>query len=304
MSKRDERACFLAGLSDQLRDTFASAPALAETLAQLIRQSREAWPSVKLSTDVFLAYVASRVSQPEPETLMQLHWGDLYVACACSLGDSAAISCFESLCVVFYAELQQKLKVSPAQFEEHKQALWVELFSGDEETPPKITKYTGQGKLVYWTRVTFLRHMLRALQGEKKEVPVEEEMLVRLTPAAVHTEASLMKNEAKEELRKALAEAIRALSARERNILRHHYIDGLNTEKVGAIFGVHRATVARWLQKIRDSLFLAISAKLVDKMNIADDEFDSIIHLLHSHLDITIPQVSRRRPKPKNTSDE
>ena len=39
---------------------------------------------------------------------------------------------------------------------------------------------------------------------------------------------------------------MQTLSAQERTVLRLHVLDGLGTDEIGALYKVHRTTVARW----------------------------------------------------------
>src|SRR5437667_270564 len=57
-----------------------------------------------------------------------------------------------------------------------------------------------------------------------------------------------------EDFRGALAASFRQLAPRERALLRLHFVNGLNIEAIGTAYGVHRATVARWLVAIRRDL--------------------------------------------------
>jgi RNA polymerase sigma-70 factor len=55
----------------------------------------------------------------------------------------------------------------------------------------------------------------------------------------------------REAFREALQEALAMLTAREKTLLRLHFLDGMNIDALGTVFQVHRATVARWLVSIR-----------------------------------------------------
>ena len=51
----------------------------------------------------------------------------------------------------------------------------------------------------------------------------------------------------------AFQDALRALDSEQRNVLRLHVVEGLNIDEIGALFRVHRSTVARWIAGARQA---------------------------------------------------
>ena len=71
-----------------------------------------------------------------------------------------------------------------------------------------------------------------------------------------------------------LAHALERLSPRERNVLRMHYGHALSIDAIGRVYGVHRATVARWLSTARESL----------RTGVADEPSHALARLSRSEL--------------------
>ena len=82
-----------------------------------------------------------------------------------------------------------------------------------------------------------------------------------------------------------------ALSDREKNLLRQSAIDGLSIDDLAALYRVHRATCARWLEAAREALFSDTRRRLIDEAGIAEAECDSIIRLVQSQLHVTLRRV-------------
>src|SRR5262249_43055522 len=83
------------------------------------------------------------------------------------------------------------------------------------------------------------------------EVPVEDEILAALPAEGSDPEIEHFKRLYAAEFRAALSEAIAGLASRERNLLRHGFADALSIDQIGALYGVHRSTAARWIHAAR-----------------------------------------------------
>jgi len=67
--------------------------------------------------------------------------------------------------------------------------------------------------------------------------------------------------------------------------------------QVGKLYGVHRATAARWLSDAREALGALIRAELAARLRIATEDVDSIVRLVQSRVDMSldrllVPEVS------------
>jgi RNA polymerase sigma-70 factor (ECF subfamily) len=93
------------------------------------------------------------------------------------------------------------------------------------------------------------------------------------------------------EFRAAFQAAIAALDERQRTLLRQHFLDGVNTEQLGALYRVHRATAFRWLRDARARLLRQIRAELVTRLGIGRDELDSLLRLIDSRFEVSAERV-------------
>jgi RNA polymerase sigma-70 factor (ECF subfamily) len=126
----------------------------------------------------------------------------------------------------------------------------------------------------------------RALQP--KAEPIESDIDAPELLPAVDPELALIRARSKAEFKKALAEAFKGLSARERVIFRMHYLDGLNIDAIGVVFNVHRATVARWIAAAREGLLERTLAQMSATLRLQPKEFESLLKVARSSLDISL----------------
>jgi RNA polymerase sigma-70 factor, ECF subfamily len=90
-------------------------------------------------------------------------------------------------------------------------------------------------------------------------------------------------------------ESLRDLSCAELAgaLLRYNVLEGLNIEEIGKIYGVHRATVARWITAARESILGRTRDELERRFGITAVEIDSIVRLVQSRLDVSMERVLR-----------
>jgi RNA polymerase sigma-70 factor (ECF subfamily) len=226
----------------------------------------------------------------------EIRAADVALARACASGDAAAIATVEER---YFADLDRAL----ARFDggslvdEVKQRLRQKLFVGDG-AGPKIASYTGRGDLGRWIRVAATREAISILRKGKKEIPMEESALAAaLSEAGGDVELAYLKRLYRAEFKRAFEEGIRALDPKERTILKYHALDGLNIDQIGAVYGVHRATVARWIASVRDTLLIRTREILMDKIAVDRAEFDSIMRLIQSQLDVSLSRLLRDEKK-------
>ena len=226
---------------------------------------RLAWASVKVDLDRFAAHVAA-----SPADALARHGADLYLACACASGDARDAPAFAD-------EVCQRLRAS--------------LLVGDGTERPRIVDYAGRGPLRAWVGVAAVRHalMLRRGQQRQREVSTDDDWTGKLTQASTgNPELDLVKREHAEAFGTALRDAAAALEPRLRATLRMHFVDGLSIDEIGAAYGVHRATAARWIQRARDELFAGTRDRLRQRLALSPSELDRVTALVQSQLDVSL----------------
>jgi RNA polymerase sigma-70 factor (ECF subfamily) len=251
---------------------------------------------VKLAPAEFVAYLGRRLSTdlPPATALRKLYTSDLYLACACGLGDARAIAAFEAYCLSVVEQALLALHVEADMVAEVKQQLRHNLFVGDGR-PPEILDFGGRGDLRGWVRVMAARMALARRRRARKTETLDEVELEMLAGSQEDLELELLKNRYRDEFRSALGEALRSLPARERTLLRQQFVDGLTIDELGALYRVHRATAARWLRHAREAVLARTKAVLIKRLALQPAELESILRVIRSGLDVSLRALFRPR---------
>ncbi len=236
-----------------------------------------------------MLFLADKVPDGAPlaDALSAMRAADLYLACACSRGDSAAIAAFETR---YFGEIDgvlARIRSPRVLGDDVRQMLRERLFVGTAKVAPKIVEYAGSGALASWFRVTAMRTVLNLVRGPK-EVPLDAEMLLASPGGQPDPELEILKRRYRKDFRAAFAEAVGGLDPRSRNLLRYAYSEGLGSDELATIYGVHRTTVNRWLADLRGALLSGIRAAMVRDLGVGKKELESILRLIQSQLEVTL----------------
>lgn len=288
------RDLFLEGLDEETRPAFETEETLAIQLASMVETAEAALGTFKITTDDYIHHLARVVpSGSEPEAFGKLRAADLYLACACAAGDDHAL-------VAFDTEFGRDIDLAIARSgnvdlskDEFRQLLRNKLFVASEGKRPKIAHYAGRGDLRSWVRVTALRmivDIVRSRAGDR-EIPVESDMLSSIPAQTDDPELDYIQRVYKTEFKDALQDAFAALTPRERNLLRHQVLHGLNIDQVGALYHVHRTTAFRWIEKARKALLRETRKALMNRLRVGSGEFLSIMRVVGGDLDVSVRRL-------------
>jgi RNA polymerase sigma-70 factor (ECF subfamily) len=114
-------------------------------------------------------------------------------------------------------------------------------------------------------------------------------------------ELDFLKAEYREQFKQAFAKAVRELPARDRNLLRQSVVHSLTIDQLGALYHVDRSTAARWLARAREQLFKTTRANLLAMLHIDQGEFESIMNLIRSRLDVSLHRLLLQPSHPPRT---
>jgi RNA polymerase sigma-70 factor (ECF subfamily) len=273
-------------------------PELADAenrLVELVGEARAAWPTLTVDAVGFIRHLARRLPMPAGD-LADLPAADLYLAYACAAGDPAAIAAFEAR---YFPGVHVALAGIGATelADEVKQVLRARFFVGDGSRPPAIAEYAGRGDLHGWVKVSALREGLRVFRGRKRATALEDALMEALPPPA-NPEAALLKAECRGDVADALRAAIAALPAGDRALLRYQLTDGLGLDGLAAVYGVHRATIARRLARLRAHLIADTHHRLATRLHLGADEVRSLIRMARSQLDVSLGSLLDERSAP------
>jgi RNA polymerase sigma-70 factor, ECF subfamily len=273
-----------------------STSALEQHLVQLLSSSRDAFPSVHLAPEVFVRYVADRVAANLPllSTAMRALRGiDLYLACACAHGDEEALAIFDER---YFGEVDtwlSRMDLPESVCDEVKQVLRLRFFVVGAGIAPRIVDYAGRGDLRSWVRAAAVRAALRVIRKPKGLVAIDASALKAVAAPSEDIELDYLKRKHGADFEMALCEAFALLPVQERNVIRHYFGSGLGIDELGALYNVHRATAARWVNRAGASLAETTREILMRRLRVGRGEISSILRLFHSQLETTLFVVAR-----------
>ena len=280
---------FLASVPEAHASRTAPSAKLARALDELVEHARSCWPAVDVDRDTFVSYVAQRLdAAPTPEVMSHIHTGDLYLACACAVGDDRAIAAFEAHYASHITAIVSRVKGASTLTEETKQVLRQQLFVATAERRPKIAEYSGRGELLAFLRVVAIRTALGLLRKDKRHAAVADtDELALLPDHGDDPELLYFKQLYRVEFKASFEQALAELDPRQRSLLRYSLVDGLSIDAIAAVYDIHRATAARQVNKARDALVEGTRAALMARLELSQDDVHSIMRLIRSNVDVS-----------------
>lgn len=283
-----------------LRSAFArAAPAVSldsqaeRDLAAFVARARQGHAKLDLDDPGFVQFVAAR-TEPDASLTDQLGAmaaADLYLAYGCRRGDPLALELF----VLEYGDdidrAAAKGRSAGIAVEDFRATMLEKLFVD----PARIEQYTGRGALRGWVRVVAVRMVVdlvrkaavRPVQGQ-----ADTSDMLRLV-GDEEVELGYLAERYRQPVRSALEAAFDALSPRQRNLLRLRVLQQLNHDQLGARYGVHRTTAARWLADAQARLLAQTKTVLHERFGVATSEFESVVRLVQSRIHLSVRRILR-----------
>jgi RNA polymerase sigma-70 factor (ECF subfamily) len=265
----------------------AATAELERALCDLLEQARTAWPTLGLSDETFLRYLAERVGEDgDPvEVLGSLHAADLYLACACSQGEPRAIAAFEERYVGPIEAHLARSDALPTFSQELKQTLRERVLVAREGLLPRIASYNGRGPLGGWLRMVAARVAVDLRRKQKNEGTRPGSLAVPLP--SLDPELAYLKERYRREFEAALEGAFRGLSARDGAIMRLHFLEGMPVSGIATSYHVTARTVQRWIATAQTSVLDETRRVLSEKLALSGAELDSLLGLVKSELNLS-----------------
>jgi RNA polymerase sigma-70 factor (ECF subfamily) len=271
--------------------------ALERQLADVIQRARIGWPELDLDERGFVTHAAGRLIPDEGglTQLAELHAPDLWLAYGCAIRHEPAIRAFDREVLGPIGALLARLQPTPLLVDEVRQQLREKLLVAAPGELPRIGDYAGRGSLTAWVRVAATRVALDLLRaaGARPHSDVEPD---DLAPASESPELEYLKERYRPQFKAAFQAALESLDAEQRTILRMHIVEGLNIDEIGALFRVHRSTIARWIAAARVSILDEARRQLQRKLGLNAAEFESLAGVVRSQLSLSLSKILRRPP--------
>lgn len=280
-------AAFVAGLAEGARPRFDEVT--LALLAERLTTARVAWPGVTIAADEFARDLARRLgNDASPESLSACRTSDVYLACAAVAGDPVATREIVELLAREVQFAARETRATADQCAEVRGELHRLLFTAEPKRVAAAASYAGRSTLSTFLKVMATRELVRAVQRGRREVPREDDQLFALITPGSDPELAILRARYHDGVEGAIRAALGKLEGRSRAVLRYQLVDGWSIDRVGELYGVHRATAARWVATARDELGVLIRTEVREKLGITAGEVDSIIRLVQTRLDISL----------------
>lgn len=249
--------------------------------------AREAWPTVETADDDVVAALEQRDARDE------IAVADIYIAVACARGDSAALRAFEARYFIGIGPALARISTDAAFVDEVKQIVREKMFVG---SPPRILELAGHGDLGGLVRVVAMRSALNMKRSQARIDLTDDDSMLDALVASSDPRLHVLERQQKDLVKRAFEAALAELEARDRNILRMYLVHSLGIDEIGRVHDVHRATAARWLERIREQLRKATIGTLRERLGLGNAEAESLIGAAESSLQISFHRLLATLP--------
>lgn len=271
-------------------------------LEPLLQRGAQAFPSIRLPPERFLEFLQRHLAPDSLEAgaLDRLHGHELYLVCAYGLGDRAAHQILDAEYLPGVRRALVRLRATDDAIEEVLQAIRHVLV--EMQNPHAERRgYSGRGELAGWLRVVAVRLLGRSHRRAQRHRSLDEAAL-ELLPLGAEPEDSLARHAHRQQLAEAFREAVAALTSRERNLLRYHYVSRLSIDQIALIYCIHRATAARWLQRAEERLAAATSDRFRRRVPVGEDSAQRLLALVHSQLSLSVLDWLPQQAEPEGSA--
>ena len=282
---------FAGALPADRRADARAAGALDEQLARALREGRAAWPSFEVADDAFVRHAAKHVGLGDLQAAVaSLLAADLYLALGCVEGQAAAIAALDAA-AIRPAAADAVRTYSALEAAELAQVIREKVLVARPGESPKLASYAGRAPLTSWLRVVALHAAVSLTRRIKPNDTLDEAAEVIASVVTGDLELAHLEATYAAEFKAAFHDALGRLQERERTLLRMHVLDHVGIDDLCKMHGVHRATAARWLARIRETLFAETRQGLRARLHLDEEELESLLGALLSRLDVSLERA-------------
>lgn len=300
---------------------------LGEHVDRVLEAGAAAHPTIRAPKSELHRLISRRLEDEEGRSAIDPQ--ELYLATACALGDRAAIATFEERFFAPVPGALSRLAFDESEIIEVIQMLRVRLFAGTrraksitlhsgrgamraaaataiDPTPsavtdptapddvPRVVAYAGLGNLGGLVRAAAIREAIRVLRERGRVVPTTDgaDGLEQVPVAADKPGLVKLAEQHRASFRAAFKQAVAQLETQERNLLSLAVVRGLGVDRIGAIYGVHRATAARWVTTARMNLTRAVHEILAAGMGATGDAAEDLLPIVEAQLELSLERMA------------
>jgi len=253
--------------------------------------ARREWPGLDVPRSAFEERLDDVLRKSGRDDVEGLDVAALYLVAGCLERQPAALELLERRHLSRLPAALSRFAAQGLAVDDVVQEIRARLLGlGRTGGPPRLASYTGRGDLDRWLGAVAMRAAIDARRSGGRTVVLSEGAVERLA-ASGGLELSLIKAELRAPFREAVQRAVQALPDRERRVLELHYLHGLTTARIGALYDSHRITVTRWLVSARQRILAEVESHLGQEAGITPSQVGSMWRLFRSSLDASLPRL-------------
>lgn len=262
---------------------------IAALAAEGFARARAERPDVRCQERSFLQVLLARLAR-DPDVA---DFTEIALVAGCIDGDPQALQRFERDYVGAAVVSLRRLRMSAAESDDALQRVRLKLLVPERPGElPVIAAYAGSGKLRSFVRVVATREAISSIRAARRgndSVSELEGIAASLDDPALR-ELALRSRDA---MKRGFERAVADLSSRDRNILRMHFLDGVELNAIARLYAVHRVTASRWLAEIRASLLDQVRDHVQRELGLTDSDVASVVRLAREDLAASVERILR-----------
>ncbi len=220
----------------------------------------DTWPGVELDPEVFARRCAELRADEQSDR------AELYITLAIEARVVGAAEAFERK---YFAGLPAVLTARGAtqtEIDEIVQQTRLRLLAPRDDGALPLVQYAGRGQIDGLVRVTAVRAFLNLREKTSREVDQADGWLDDLVAPELEGPGLVALAAAeRRDVKQAFAAALGSLASRDRAVLRMHLVNGLGIDPIAKMLGIHRATAARQLTRLKAELVERVRTELAKR---------------------------------------
>src|SRR5262245_23712895 len=233
--------------------------------------------------------------QDVSDLIRSLNCNDLCMAIASASGDEAAWEDFYREYRGFMISIARSVTQDATAAEQLADSTFAELYGLRESGGVRVSKfsfYSGRGSLKGWLRAVVFQLSADIYRKTGRFVQTEEAEDMEHLAAAPATQLAIETDLVREQYHVAVGSSVRraldCLEAREKLLLAYYYYDEMTLREIGKLFGVHEATVCRWLAKIQKRTRKLVEKSLAREHHFNRTQVAEALQLAAERLDVNL----------------
>jgi RNA polymerase sigma-70 factor (ECF subfamily) len=235
-----------------------------------------------------VATFAAKLAGEDPPPLTAANIAEVLLALACVAGDATALAAFDREYLSVVSKALGAMKLPAATVDVVRSIVRDKLLLPEGDRPARIIDYAGRGRLRGLIQVSASRAAIDRIRLEQREAELPPGMQLA---APGDVELSLIKAQYRTAFVEGFTVAAAALPMRDRNILRLHLLGGVTLEQLAQMYGVHRATMVRWLAGAREALYDTTRRHVAVKLGAPSEELDEMFALVRSRVELSVDRL-------------